>query len=450
MRWCFFAGVLAGIVSFISCEPETGHILIDTGQDEIAHETPAVDDPPVSYVAPDGFEVTPFSHDPLWAFAKGGTDSISVSSLEPWNVSYDSEWLSLSSSEGGSGVSVVRITTRPNTGESARNAKLLFSVGDGRLEYELTQFPDIFKRHAHILLKVHSSLVIRYDSTRFSRIYSVIPVPHTDQYQTVTKVGLFAGAFPGLCADGHNMYAVSDISGDIPKSGREVNSCVFDAELNMVETDFQRIGKIQAYDTEAPEYLRYTSRDSCDGRVIVDPLNQDILRLSDELWMRSEMNILSYARMCYEWTARNLTYGDAFTGLHPVEEIMRSRRGDCGAFTSVYVSLLRAKGIPARHLLMISPLDGYHIRAEFYLSGYGWIPVDPTFKNSNPSRDYFGNNSGRHIVVSHGICTEVEGPFGPCVIDGLQQYYWWAWRSEGDRSYDVQHQVSLLGMEGPA
>ena len=144
-------------------------------------------------------EITLLSNDPSWVFAKGGEDSLVVSSSEPWKVSCNSDWLTLSTSEGCSGESLLRVATRPNTGESSRIAKLQFRVGSGLLEYELTQFPDIFNHHSYVRLKVRSSLVISYDATTISRVYSVIPVPHSDQYQTITNVSLFDGASADVC-----------------------------------------------------------------------------------------------------------------------------------------------------------------------------------------------------------------------------------------------------------
>ena len=41
--------------------------------------------------------------------------------------------------------------------------------------------------------------------------------------------------------------------------------------------------------------------------------------------------------------------------------------------------------------------------AEFYLENYGWIPVDVTYKNLNPTGDFFGKYDGNGIVVTREV-----------------------------------------------
>ena len=58
------------------------------------------------------------------------------------------------------------------------------------------------------------------------------------------------------------------------------------------------------------------------------------------------------------------------------------RKGNCTDFHSLFLSLARAKGIPARFVIgfPLTAADGhvagYHCWAEFYVQGRGWIPVD--------------------------------------------------------------------------
>ena len=66
--------------------------------------------------------------------------------------------------------------------------------------------------------------------------------------------------------------------------------------------------------------------------------------------------------------------------------------GKCADLNSLYVGLARASGLPARDVYGIRVADSkefkslgkagdisgaQHCRAEVYLSGYGWVPVDP-------------------------------------------------------------------------
>ena len=58
--------------------------------------------------------------------------------------------------------------------------------------------------------------------------------------------------------------------------------------------------------------------------------------------------MIKYARKCYEAVAESLKYHDD-PDMLSFEEIITRGGGNCGSFASVYVTLLRIKGIPARH-----------------------------------------------------------------------------------------------------
>jgi transglutaminase-like putative cysteine protease len=66
-------------------------------------------------------------------------------------------------------------------------------------------------------------------------------------------------------------------------------------------------------------------------------------------------------------------------------EVLRTRIGDCGEHTVLYVAMARALGIPARIAVGLVSVHGvfyYHAWAEVYLAEGGdrglWLPVDPT------------------------------------------------------------------------
>ena len=73
------------------------------------------------------------------------------------------------------------------------------------------------------------------------------------------------------------------------------------------------------------------------------------------------------------------------------EFLFRSRRGFCEHYAGAFVFLMRAAGIPAHVVIgyqggTLNPLDGYyvvrqreaHAWAEVWITGRGWIRVDPT------------------------------------------------------------------------
>lgn len=103
------------------------------------------------------------------------------------------------------------------------------------------------------------------------------------------------------------------------------------------------------------------------------------------------------ARAIYDWVVDN-TYRDAKVrgcGVGDVKFMVENKAwgGKCGDLNALYVALARAEGLPARDVYGVRVADsalGYkslgksgditkaqHCRAEVYLQGYGWVPVDP-------------------------------------------------------------------------
>ncbi|HSP14645.1 MAG TPA: transglutaminase domain-containing protein [Thermoanaerobaculia bacterium] len=94
------------------------------------------------------------------------------------------------------------------------------------------------------------------------------------------------------------------------------------------------------------------------------------------------------------------------------------KAGNCTDFHSLFISLARAKGIPARFVIGFpltasdGNVKGYHCWAEFYIQGKGWIPVDASdaskltdpaaqqalFGNLDPNRVQF--TMGRDLVLT--------------------------------------------------
>ena len=102
------------------------------------------------------------------------------------------------------------------------------------------------------------------------------------------------------------------------------------------------------------------------------------------------------ARAIYEWIVDN-TFRDPKVkgcGLGDIKTMLETRYlgGKCADLSALYVGLARAAGLPARDVYGVRCADSaefkslgksgdiskaQHCRAEVFLSGYGWVPVDP-------------------------------------------------------------------------
>jgi len=87
----------------------------------------------------------------------------------------------------------------------------------------------------------------------------------------------------------------------------------------------------------------------------------------------------SAAELLTHWVHANVRR-ELTTSVASAAKVLESRRGDCNEFTTLYVALARAAGLPARTVAGLIYLNGrfyYHAWPEVYLAG--WVAVDPTF-----------------------------------------------------------------------
>lgn len=106
---------------------------------------------------------------------------------------------------------------------------------------------------------------------------------------------------------------------------------------------------------------------------------------------------VAQAKAIYDWVVENAIYDPGLSGCGSGDVRRQLDSGQYGGrsadINGLFVSICRAIGIPARCVygLRVGPsrlfrslgltsadaTRGQHVRAEFYVPGYGWIPVDP-------------------------------------------------------------------------
>jgi transglutaminase-like putative cysteine protease len=116
------------------------------------------------------------------------------------------------------------------------------------------------------------------------------------------------------------------------------------------------------------------------------PIDGEVKKLADEI-TKGKQGVLAKAKAIYDWTVEN-TYRNPDTrgcGLGDVYRLLQEPGGKCTDISSIYVALARAAGVPAREVFGIRMgkkttqdiSTWQHCWAEFFLPGYGWVPVDP-------------------------------------------------------------------------
>jgi transglutaminase-like putative cysteine protease len=111
-----------------------------------------------------------------------------------------------------------------------------------------------------------------------------------------------------------------------------------------------------------------------------------IRKIADEV-TAGDSTALTQARAIYDYVLTTLVYDKTKPGWGrgDSERACDIKAGNCTDFHSLFISLVRAKGIPARFIIGFpmpgqggGQAGGYHCWAEFYVKELGWVAVDPS------------------------------------------------------------------------
>jgi transglutaminase-like putative cysteine protease len=142
------------------------------------------------------------------------------------------------------------------------------------------------------------------------------------------------------------------------------------------------------------------------------PTGGKFKELSDQI-TQGKTNVSEKARAIYDYVLTTMkpdSTGEG-PGRGDAAWALESKRGNCADFHSVFISLARAAGIPARFVVGFSipeeqngEIAGYHCWAEFYVEGTGWIPVDISEASKAPAKKdyYFGSLDANRIQFTTG------------------------------------------------
>jgi len=120
------------------------------------------------------------------------------------------------------------------------------------------------------------------------------------------------------------------------------------------------------------------------------------------------------ARAIYDWIVDNVEYKKVGTGWGNGDTFWAcsERYGNCTDFHSLFISLARTEGIPARFQMGFPiPTDreegtigGYHCWVEFWLPEVGWIPIDASEAFKHPERRelFYGTHPADRLKFTTG------------------------------------------------
>lgn len=132
---------------------------------------------------------------------------------------------------------------------------------------------------------------------------------------------------------------------------------------------------------------------------------------------------LAKARAIYDYVFDNMRYEKTGTGWGRGDVLYAcdAKKGNCTDFHSLFISMARSQGIPARFEIgfPLPPADkhaadiaGYHCWAEFFDPQHGWVPVDisEAWKNPVKKNYFFGGHDTQRVQFTVGRDLKLNPP----------------------------------------
>ncbi len=216
-----------------------------------------------------------------------------------------------------------------------------------------------------------------------------VPIPRNNAYQTIDRITLRGNLPYRIDEDPQfgNRMAYFWARGEIPENVQvELRFRVTRKTVRALE------GSGSAVELTAAERREFLSPDS------LVPINDRILEEVRKAAPR-DLPPLQKARAFYDYLVETMTYDKSGEGWGRGDALYACdvRKGNCTDFHSLFISMARAAGIPARFIIGFpvphtpdeGTINGYHCWAEFFVPGKGWIPVDASEAHKHPDRRDF-------------------------------------------------------------
>jgi len=223
-----------------------------------------------------------------------------------------------------------------------------------------------------------------------------IPLAQSDDYQTIK--------FMSIKAPGEHKMIRDSLYG---------NTILY-AELSR-EDSFKEI--LITYEVERLEKSPYAEDNSNLAQYLeasaLMPVGNRFSTIANKVITEKQANTpLTKARALYDYVIENVRYAKQGTyGTGDANYACDSKSGNCTEFHSLFISLARSAGIPARFAVGAAipssrnegGVDGYHCWAEFYAEDKWWpVDISEADKYTALATYYFGHHPANRIEFSRG------------------------------------------------
>ncbi len=258
--------------------------------------------------------------------------------------------------------------------------------------------PKSFEKKTSKIRKFHFEYEADFENLPKNReiVEIWIPVPRDNDFQKITNMGIDAPI--------DHTFKVDELRNKLAYFRLDKS---FDRDFSVsLKFDVERKEHINLRPSDNPETSENIVLKDAELKRFLSPnrlvpIDGKIKKWADEVVKKAGAKTdLQKARAVYEHIVATVKYNKSGKGWGrgDIYFACDERRGNCTDFHAIFIGYLRALGIPARFAIGFplpsergsADIEGYHCWAEFYLEGYGWIPIDASEAAKNPEkREYF-------------------------------------------------------------
>ena len=223
-----------------------------------------------------------------------------------------------------------------------------------------------------------------------------IPIAQSDQFQTIELLKLDVPGDHTILKDAENDNSILYLQLLPEHSGKKIS----------ISYLVKRLEKAP-YQEEDINLIRYLQPST------LMPVGDRFSILAEQIITKKEADSpLTKARAIYDYVIDNVRYAkQGIYGTGDANYACDSKSGNCTEFHSLFISLARSAGIPARFAVGAAipsnrnegGVDGYHCWAEFYAEDKWWpVDISEADKYTALATYYFGHNPANRIEFSRG------------------------------------------------
>jgi transglutaminase-like putative cysteine protease len=259
--------------------------------------------------------------------------------------------------------------------------------------------------------------------TKLVRVW--VPVPQTDQHQTVRVLGVKAPVKTQMTHESE--YGDHMIYAEIKNPAADKAEFTLEYEVTRREYsrgDYAQLERKDKDKNQKPALVSVSMKRLVAPDSLI-PIDGKIKELAVEV-TGSQTGTVAKAKAAYDYLFTNMRYDKTGSGWGRGDAVWAcdAKHGNCTDFHSPFIGMLRADGIPARFDIGFplpenkdkGDIAGYHCWAEFYAGKTGWVPVDisEAWKAKEKQDYFFGSVDANRVQFSSGrditLSPKQDGP----------------------------------------